>query len=223
MKKCIWPIILLFLLVSCNGVTPGTSYSSSRITASTGPSDSSSSDSSSSDTDSDDDSSTTTELTVSYVISNIKSQSAGCSSGSDWIEFHFASSTLPSAATFTLAGGTSSSSYSEEVSKVYIGSNSYGDVLVVSKMSSGKYDIGLLLCPYSYNGTPYISSSRSITKLKAPAGISLSANTYCKLGSIGANKKIYLYLPSTDSYSATWFVSYFYTVGIDSSCSADTE
>jgi hypothetical protein len=77
---------------------------------------------------------------------------------------------------------------SGSVSETFLGVNYYTkDIIIVSKVSSGGYNIIMSMCPLFTQGTggsPIISDQRALTNFDAPGGIYISSHANCSTGNV---------------------------------------
>lgn len=78
---------------------------------------------------------------------------------------------------------------SGNVSRLYVGESTFGDLMFVTKVTNGAqvvgYNITLSFCPYIGNdGAPYIHNNRPLEGFAAQNGITLDEDTNCGIGSV---------------------------------------
>lgn len=140
--------------------------------------------------------------TISSIISNIKSQTDSfrpCQGGSRLPDVHFPASVY---STNTLVSNQQSTiSYpSSNVLQFYIGLSNFGDIMIVSKTSSGYY-VTLSMCPYGSS----LTTNRPIKAFHTPNGITLGDTTSSGMGTILAAKNTSVLLSSSSYYAESWF------------------
>lgn len=72
------------------------------------------------------------------------------------------------------------------VSGLYVGVSTFGDVMLVSKIGSGSqvqgYSVTLSMCTFS----PLVMEGRALSNFQAPSGIILGSDNYCGFGAVDA-------------------------------------
>lgn len=108
----------------------------------------------------------------------------------------------------TLYGSFSPGQISGPINKIYVGRSSYGDVMIVAKITSGSqvagYNVYLSYCSQTGNdGTPYISDNRPMANFQAPYGVTLSESTNQGYGIISSASNT-LIVAQSISYNSQW-------------------
>lgn len=108
----------------------------------------------------------------------------------------------------TLYGSFSAGQISGPINKIYVGRSSFGDVMLVAKITSGSqvagYNVYLSYCSQSgSDGTPYISDSRPMANFQAPYGITLSESTNQGYGIVSSASST-LIVAQSISYNSQW-------------------
>lgn len=99
------------------------------------------------------------------------------------IRQYYTTETSYNAYNIAYSGSLTSGQLTGSATNLFLGISSDNDVLAVTKIASGStvtgYNIAVSLCSYTYNGTPIISTSRSIDRVEVPSGINITSNTTC--------------------------------------------
>ena len=118
-------------------------------------------------------------------VNNLKSQ-LNCDYGPRMRDVVF-NSTNPGSPT-VIAGPFNQGPLSGNITETFIGANYYTkDIIIVSKVSSGGYNVIMSMCPLytqGSSGSPIISDQRALHSFQAPSGIYISSHTNCAVGNV---------------------------------------
>jgi hypothetical protein len=153
---------------------------------------------------------------ISAAINEARSfTSNGCSSAQVG-PFHFRGQAYNSMSIYVSSTQTEPASGS--VDAYYIGTNSFGDLLVISKMNTGEFDVALMLCYLNNYTNPYLSINANTTLTSFLGSFSLSNLTNERRGSaisigqsvVGINNSYYQYQDARYFYSPSNLPGYYY-------------
>ncbi len=150
----------------------------------------------------------TYNYSVADIVAHTKSQAPECSGGSR-IDMNIATSNIASQSTIAANGSNNGSPLSGGVVAYYIGESYWKDLMIISKMDDGQFNVTISFCPYSN----VLTSEKQLTEFQAPYGITVASNT-TGIGSILAAKNTYIKIEQSGVQSINFGPTTFYPVQI---------
>lgn len=106
----------------------------------------------------------------------------------------------------TIYGSFTPGQISGPIRQIYVGKSSYGDVMLVAKITNGSsvvgYNVYLSYCSQNSNSYPLISDQRPMANFQAPRGITITDPTTTGYGVVSAAETIII--AQGISYQSQW-------------------